>query len=48
MKYLVNMSNSNLIKNYGHLLSQLKGDPELQWVGKNNLRVYDLKCKTPN
>ena len=35
-KYL-DVSSSNLIRNFDHLLSQIEVDPEVAWLGKNKL-----------
>lgn len=34
MEYLVDVSNSKLMKNFDHLLSQMEVEPELTWKNK--------------
>lgn len=46
MEYLVDVSNSKLMKNFDHLLSQMKVEPEFTWVRKisNELMIQNIKC----
>ena len=36
---MMNVSNSNLIRNADEFLAKMDTDPEVKWIGKNKMRV---------
>ena len=46
LRHLVQISNSNIVRNADSLITKMGTDPDVKWIGKSDIKVDKTKCKT--
>ena len=46
LRHLVQISNSNIVRNADSLITKMDTDPDVKWIGKSDIKVDKTKCKT--